>query len=59
MIEYYIYLKFYHENIKKLSYNEKLLRYFETVFITKGIDTTKFGSSEKFYEQVKKFVLNG
>ena len=38
MFEHYIYLRFYHENIKKLLYNEKLLRYFEKVISTKGFD---------------------
>ena len=45
MIEYYIYLRFYHENIKKLSYNEKLLLYFEKVIRTKGFDPTEYGSN--------------
>ena len=43
MLEHYIYLRFYHENIQKLSYNEKLLRYFEKVFNNKGFDPTKWG----------------
>ena len=38
MLEYYIYLRFYHENITKLLHNEKLLRYFEKVLINKGFD---------------------
>ena len=42
MLEYYIYLRFYHENIQKLLYNEKLLRYFEKVINTKGFDPTKW-----------------
>ena len=43
MLEHYIYLRFFHENIQKLNYNEKLLRYFEKVIITKGFDPTKWG----------------
>ena len=42
MLEHYIYLRFYHENIQKLLYNEKLLRYFEKVINTKGFDPTKW-----------------
>ena len=42
MLEYYIYLRFYHENIQKLSCNGKLLRYFENVISTKGFDPTKW-----------------
>ena len=38
MLEYYIYLRFYHENIQKLLYNKKLLDYFEKVINTKGFD---------------------
>ena len=44
MLEYFIYLRFYHENIQKLSYNEKLLRYFEKVISTKGFDPTEWDS---------------
>ena len=43
MLEHYIYLRFYHENIQKLLRNEKLLRYFEKVFNNKGFDPTKWG----------------
>ena len=42
MLEYYIYLSFYHENIQKLLYNQKLLNYFEKVINTKGFDPTKW-----------------
>ena len=42
MLEHYIYLRFYHENIQKLLYNEKLLRCFEKVINTKGFDPTKW-----------------
>ena len=34
----YIYLKMYHYNIKKLSSNEKLLCYFESIFVANGFD---------------------
>ena len=34
----YIYLKIYHYNIKKLSSNEKLLCYFESIFVANGFD---------------------
>ena len=37
----YIYLKIYHENIKKIKSNEKLLKYFESVLIARGIDLSK------------------
>ena len=42
MLEHYIYLRFYHENIQKLLYNERLLRYFEKVIRTKGFYPTKW-----------------
>ena len=48
MLEYFIYLRFYHENIQKLSYNEKLLRYFEKVISTKGFDPTEWDSDYNF-----------
>ena len=32
----YIYLKIYHDNIKKIPYNEKLLKYFESVLLAHG-----------------------
>ena len=47
MLEYYIYLSFYHENIQKLSYNQKLLDYFEQVINTKGFVPTKWGPDYK------------
>ena len=34
----YIYLKFYHDNIKKLTSNEKILNYFESTLKSKGFD---------------------
>ena len=34
----YIYLKIYHDNIKKIPYNEKLLKYFESVLLAHGCD---------------------
>ena len=37
----YIYLKIYHENIKKITSNEKLLKYFESVLVARGIDLSK------------------
>ena len=37
----YIYLKIYHDNIKKSLSNEKLLKYFESVLLTRGCDVTK------------------
>ena len=37
----YIYLKIYHDNIKKISSNEKLLKYFESVLIAHGYDLSK------------------
>ena len=37
----YIYLKIYHDNIKKTLANEKLLKYFESVLLAHGCDVTK------------------
>ena len=37
----YIYLKIYHDNIKKISSNEKLLKYFESVLVAHGFDLSK------------------
>ena len=37
----YIYLKIYHENIKKITSNEKLLKYFESVLVAHGFDLSK------------------
>ena len=37
----YIYLKIYHDNIKKTLSNEKLLKYFESVLLSHGFDVTK------------------
>ena len=37
----YIYLKIYHDNIKKISSNEKLLKYFESVLVAHGFDISK------------------
>ena len=42
MLEHYIYLKFYHENIQNLLCNEKLLCYFEKIFDIKGFDPIKW-----------------
>ena len=38
MLEYYIYLNFFHKNIQKLSYNERLLFYLEEKIKFKGLD---------------------
>ena len=38
----YIYLKIYHYNIKKLSSNEKLLCYFESILVANGFDLEKW-----------------
>ena len=37
----YIYLKIYHDNIKKTLANEKLLKYFESVLLSHGFDVRK------------------
>ena len=42
MIKHYIYLKFYHHNIQKLSYNERLLNYFESILVPIGFDPSKW-----------------
>ena len=34
--KYYIYLKIYHDNIKKTLANEKLLKHFESVLVANG-----------------------
>ena len=38
MIKHYIYLKIYHYNIKKISSNEKLLSYLESILVANGFD---------------------
>ena len=38
MKKQYIYLKIYHYNIKKLSSNEKLLCYFESILTSRGFN---------------------
>ena len=38
MLKYYIYLKIYHYNIKKISSNEKLLCYFESILVANEFD---------------------
>ena len=37
----YLYLKIYHNNIKKTLSNEKLLKYFESVLLSHGFNVTK------------------
>ena len=37
----YIYLKIYHDNIKKTLSNEKLLKYFESVLLSHGFNVKK------------------
>ena len=36
----YFYLKIYNDKIKKVSSNEKLLKYFESVLLSHGFDVT-------------------
>ena len=36
-----MYLKIYHDNVKKSPSNEKLLKYFESVLLSQGFDVTK------------------
>ena len=38
----YTYLKIYHYNIKKISSNEKLLCYFESILVANGFDLEKW-----------------
>ena len=38
MLKQFIYLKIYHYNIKKISSNEKLLCYFESILVDNGFD---------------------
>ena len=40
MLKHYIYLKIYHNNIKKI--NEKLLCYFESILVANGFDLSKW-----------------
>ena len=56
MYEHYINLRFYHENIKDLSYNEKLLRYFEKVISTKGFDPIKWDPDYELVELVEGII---
>ena len=42
MLKHYIYLKIYHYNIKKLSSNEKLLCYFESILVANGFDLSQW-----------------
>ena len=42
MLKHYIYLKIYHYNIKKLSSNEKLLYYFESILVANGFDLSQW-----------------
>ena len=37
----YLYLKIYHDNIKKTLANEKLLKYFESTLLAHGFDVRK------------------
>ena len=37
----YIYLTIYHDSVKKTLSNEKLLKYFESVLLSRGFDVTK------------------
>ena len=38
----YLYFKIYHSNIKKLSSNEKLLKYFESTLLAHGFDLSRW-----------------
>ena len=38
----YIYLKIYHNNIKKISFNEKLLCYLESILLANGFDLSRW-----------------
>ena len=42
MLRDYIYLKIYHNNIKKISNNEKLICYFESILVANGFDLEKW-----------------
>ena len=41
MLKDYIYVKIFHYNIKKISSNDKLLCYFETILVANGFDLEK------------------
>lgn len=45
MYQHYIYLLFFHKNIKKLPHNEKLLRYFEEKLENNGFVLTSLNLS--------------
>ena len=49
MIKHYVYLKFYHQNIQKLFYNERLLNYFESILVPIGFEPSKWLSIFIFY----------
>ena len=42
ILKQYNYLNFYHENIKKLNRNERLLCYFESILVANGFDFGKW-----------------
>ena len=42
MLKHHIYLKIYHYNIKKISSNEKLLCYFESILVPNGFEPSKW-----------------
>ena len=42
MLKDFIYLKIYHYNIKKISSNEKLLCYFESILVANGFELSKW-----------------
>ena len=42
MLKHYIYLKIYHNNIKNILSNEKLLYYFESILVANGFDLEKW-----------------
>ena len=43
VLKQYIYLNFYHESIKKINRNERLLKYFESVLVSNGFKLEKNG----------------
>ena len=42
MIKHFIYLKIYNNNIKKISSNEKLLCYLESILLANGFDLSRW-----------------
>ena len=58
MLEHYIYLRFYHKNIQKLSYNERLLCYIESIIEFKGLDPREWDFEYKLVGNYRIMIGN-